>query len=141
MKKQINWTEIIIIVLTAIFGFFTWYLNENSKIAHENYVRREQRYSILVSCIHGFSVDTDDKDMRDKFIKELDQCWLYCSDEVILKAYSFLDTVARGSIATENDQKKGLGELILSIRKDLIKNENLENTNLLPSNYRFLKAF
>ncbi|MGB8656674.1 MAG: hypothetical protein WCE90_02685 [Candidatus Zixiibacteriota bacterium] len=140
MKRHINWTEIIIIVVTAMSGFITWRLNEQSKLSYENYVRREQRFDALVSCIHGFAEQTDNKEMRDKFIKELDLSWLYCSDEVILQAYKFLESVMKDSRATEEQQQKALGELMLAIRKDLIENKRLNKTNLKPSDFRLLTA-
>jgi len=140
MKRHINWTEIIIIVVTVIAGLITWYLNQQSKLSYENYVRREQRFVALVSCIHGFGEQTDNKEMRDKFIKELDISWLYCSDEVILRAYKFLESVMKGSNVTEEQQQKAMGELMLAIRKDLIENKKLNKTNLKPSDFRFLRA-
>ena len=140
MKTRIRWTEIIIIVISVLSGFFTWHLNEKSKLEYENYIRREARFSALISCLHGFGVETNSKELRSKFIKELELCWLYCSDDVIIKAYNFLESVSDQSDAVEKEQQIRLGELMLAIRKDLIKNKNIEETNLKPSDFHFLIA-
>lgn len=135
-----NLTPIIIAILGILASLITWRWNYESRLAQENYLRREQQFAKLISCIHGFSTTASDKELRERFVKELDLCWLYCSDDVIKKSYRFLESVSTGSKATEEEQQKALGEWMLSIRKDLINNRRIKETKLEGRDFKFLGA-
>ena len=65
---------------------------------------------------------------------------VYCSDEVIHKAYNFLSMVHTDQKHSDKEIEKAVGELMLAIRKDLISRKLLKKTNLKPEDFRHLKA-
>jgi len=140
LKDKPMFIYVFIAILGIVSSLTTWRWNEASKLSQENYIRRERQYAKLISYIHGFGEDNHGKEAKDKFIKELDLCWLYCSDDVIKKAGIFLGSVSIGSKATEEQQQKALAELILSIRKDLINNKRVSETKLEWRDFKFLHA-
>lgn len=131
---------LMVVVLTGSVGILTWSLNQKSNRAYEEYKRKEEKYSALIKSLRGFYVHSFNKEMREEFLDQLNQSWLYCSDDVILKAYLFLETVQVGSDASENQQKDALGELVVAIRKDLISRKTLNNTKLTAQDFRHLHA-
>ena len=128
------------IIITLIIGLTTWYLNERSKRVYEEYKRKEERYSELIRTLKGFYIDSLNKELKDGFLNQLNLCWLYCPDEVINKGYNFLSTVHTNNESKDEERERALGEFILAIRKDLIKREPLEKTNLEAKDFKHLKA-
>ena len=127
-------------VLTFIGGFVMWYLNERSKRIYEEYKRKEEKYSELIRSLRGFYVDLLSKELRTEFLNQLNLCWMYCSDEVILKAYNFLSMVHTDQKRSNEEKEKAVGELILAIREDLISRKPLKKTGLKPEDFKHLKA-
>lgn len=135
--------SVIITILIGLFGaILTWYLNERSKRSFEEYKRKEERYTELIKSLKGFySTDFDEnKKLRDEFINQVNLCWLYCPDDVILKAYNFLEKVHKGKKYSQKQKEKALGEFILAIRNDLINMKKIKETKLDPEDFRHLKA-
>lgn len=130
----------ISLIGAIIISLMTWYLNERSKRIYEEYKRKERKYSKLISSLKGFYISSFNKELRDEFLNQLNLCWMYCPDEVIIKAYNFLSTVDTNNKSTNKEREKALGEFILSIRKDLIKRKPLKKTNLKPEDFKNLKA-
>jgi len=131
---------VIGVILTLIGGFVTWYLNERSKRIYEEYKRKEERYSELIKSLRGFYVDSFSKELRDQFLNQLNACWMYCPDEVIYKAYTFLLMVHTDNKFSDDEKEIAVGELILAIRKDLINRKPLRKTELKPEDFKHLKA-
>lgn len=131
---------LIVVIITLIGGFVTWYLNERSKRIYEEYKRKEERYAQLISNLRGFYVDSFNKELREEFLKQLNLCWMYCPDEVIQKAYGFLMMVHTDKKYSDDEKEKAVGEFILAIRKDLVSREPLRKTGLKPEDFRHLKA-
>ena len=143
MEDIISW-KIVIPILTAIVA---WFANELLKQANEAHKRKEEKYSKLICCLRGFTVDRDPEiaqKEKTEFIEELNQCWLYCPDDVIEKAYRFLDTVHdQNPNTTSNDKELALGDFILAVRKDLINRWPFgwfNKTKLRGSSYKLLKS-
>ena len=65
---------------------------------------------------------------------------MYCPDDVIQKAYAFIDAVHVDQVSSDEETEKALGELILAIRKDLISRKVLSNTSLSPKDFRVLTS-
>ena len=65
---------------------------------------------------------------------------MYCPDEVIYKAYGFIDSVHTDKQSSDEEKERALGELILAIRKDLIGNKVLSKTALTPGDFRVLTS-
>ena len=117
-----------------------WYLNEWRKRIWEQYQRKEDQYKKLIRCLQGFYVGTDSKELKAEFLQQLNICWLYCPDEVIKKAYAFLDTVYAGRSNPEGTKEEAVNELMLSIRKDLLSRKLIKKTKLEPKDFRHLKV-
>ena len=125
-------------------GAFAWYWNEREKRLSEEYQRKEAKYVALIESLKGFYAETSDTEkklkLKDKFLAELDKCWLYCPDEVIKKGYGFLQTVHDGTNLSENVKERAVGELVLSIRKDLLCRKLVRSTHLKSENFKLLKV-
>lgn len=137
-SKLSEYIPLAVALLTIGAGAFTWSRNENSKRIYEEYHRKEERYIKLVESLTGFYEATDDSEQRKEFLNQLNLCWLYCSDEVVRKAYNFVDLSKPGRNVSREEQQRRLGEFILEIRKDLLKKEKLEMTNLKPEEFQML---
>jgi hypothetical protein len=132
------WIPLLVALITVTGGIVTWSFTERARRAQEEFARREARYSVLVSAIHGFYEDTTSPELRAKFIAELELAWLYCPDDVIRKGYRFLNSVHVGSQASEVEQKAALGEFVVAIRQDLLSRKRVKVTNLKPSEFQTL---
>jgi len=132
--------EIITLIGAFVISLITWSLNERSKRIYEEYKRKEEKYSKLISSLKGFYISSLDKELRDEFLNQLNLCWMYCPDDVIIKAYNFLSTAQTNKKSINKEREKVLGEFMLSIRKDLIKRKPLKKTDLKPEDFKHLKA-
>lgn len=79
-------------------------------------------------------------DQREAFIEQVNLCWLYSPDEVILKAYAFLDAVHTGANAREDERELALGELIVAVRNDLLPQRLGRRTELRAQDFKVLRA-
>jgi len=137
---NVDWSQIGVVVLMVAAGVFTWGLNEKSKRRFEDYVRREARYVELVRSIRGFHAQSEDRDTKERFLVELELCWLYGSDDVIRAAYAFLNTVKTGVTSTDEQKSLAAGELVSAIRQDLLDRKPLKTTTLKPADFEILGA-
>lgn len=128
------------ILAPALIAVMAWSLNENAKLEWAQYTRKEESYKRLLESSRGFYSSTNNAQLRQNFLDELNQCWLYAPDEVIKKGYSFLDTVHKGSGKTEEEQQRAMGEFVVAIRIDLLSREIIKKTTLSPKDFRHLKA-
>lgn len=130
--------------LPLIGAVIAWFVNEWRKRSWEEYQRKEDRYQELIKSLKGFYLASwtleESKFHKNNFIDQLNLCWMYCPDDVILKAYGFLDTVHASQKSSDEVKEKALGELILAIRKDLISRKIVSNTTLKPENFRVLTS-
>jgi hypothetical protein len=135
---------ILAVVVPLLGALATWALNERSKRIAEEYRRKEERYTELVSRIRAFTTHGNDPARRSEFIDHLNLAWLYCSDEVIQKAYAFLDSVhvdaGKGGDPEEQLERNAVGELMVAIRTDLVNRRPLRRTELKPGTFRLLSS-
>ncbi len=136
MKGLLHWMPSIIAFLGILGTLVTYYSVENNKRLHEEYLRKEQKYSELIMSAKGFYDQRASLALRERFLEEVDQCWLYCSDKIIINANAFLDTVSVGAKFTEEQQQEALKELVVSIRRDLINREMLTKTSLEKDDFK-----
>src|SRR5262245_9933427 len=116
------------IAITLITGFVSWLLNEHSKRLQEEYKQKEERYVELVKALRGFYADSSDQALRESFLQQLNLCWLYCPDEVIQKAYTFLQMAQPDQKQADAEKEKAIGEFVLAIRKDLLSRKPVRGT-------------
>ncbi|MEP1740260.1 MAG: hypothetical protein ABJI60_20745 [Kangiellaceae bacterium] len=123
-----------------LFGAtIAWFLNEWRKRFWEQYQRKEESYKELIRCIKGFYVGVpNSQELKSEFLNQLNKCWLYCPDEVILNGYAFLDTVHASN--TQNDQTKeeAMGKFVASIRTDLLSRKLVRKTSLDSNDFKHL---
>lgn len=100
-------------------GVVAWLANEHRKRVWEEYKRKEKKYVALLSALKGFYTSADaetGKQLKQRFLDELDACWLYCPDNVIRKGYAFLSTVHTKQKRSDQEKERALGEFVLAIR-------------------------
>ena len=89
----------------------------------------------------GFYVEAGDADrLKAEFLDQLNQCWLYCPDEVIRKGYAFLDTVHARQRQPDEAKEKAMGDFVVSIRRDLLSRKLIRSTALTEADFRHLKV-
>ncbi len=132
------------VFLPIAVAVIAWFANERRKQQWEEYQRKEDRYQELIKSIKGFYLigrgQEESKIMKNNFIDQLNLCWMYCPDEVIIKAYKFIDTVHTGANTTDEEKEFALGDLMLSIRMDLVSRNVLSKTDLKPNDFRNLSS-
>ena len=140
IKSSFNlMVPIIVVCLSIISSFMIYYNTEKAKQEHEDYIRKETRYIKLISAIKGFTEQQQSHELKQEFIDELNLCWLYCPDSVIIKGYDFLDMVSLGQKSTPEQKKEALGKFIIEIRKDLINKGSFDATELKPNDFKLLR--
>jgi hypothetical protein len=135
---MIEYIPLLITLISVIAGFFTWGLNEKSKRKQESYKRKEERYAELIKCIKGFYVNSDNSSLKGNFLQQVDLCWMYCPDDVVIKLYAFLETVKSNS-STDVQKETALGEAMVAIRNDLLKDSKIKS-NLTSEQFKLYSA-
>ena len=143
MDEQI--VELLKFLLPLLTAALAWLFNEQVKREAEEYTRREKQYEALIEALEGFYVHVAAeqqraRDMKAQFLRELDKTWLYCPDEIIVKAYAFLALVHTDRKASDEDKERAVGELILEIRRDLLLRKVVKKTKLTPSHFKHLRV-
>ncbi len=102
------------LALPLFSAVIAWYINERQKRLLEQYQRKEASYRELVRALRGFYEGTSDSDkLKADFLDQLNQSWLYCPDNAILKGYEFLESVKQGE---DNDLKqRAMGDFVAAI--------------------------
>ena len=131
------WTPFLVVLIPTFFATFTWWKTEENKRLHEAFVRKEQRYAMLVKTLSGFYSNTYDVKKQNEFLDQTRLCWLYCPDDVIKEINAFLDVIKKGSGANKNEKDKAVGRLMIAIRNDIIKKTTLEKTTLSQKDFLF----
>jgi uncharacterized protein (DUF2225 family) len=125
--------------IPLIVSIGAWYFNERVKRQREEYARKEQSYRELLLAIEGFYVETQNTELKNKFLKQVSICWLFSPDDVINKAYAFLDTVKTDAKPSQ-DKERAFGELVLAARQDLLSRKLVKHTKLRGEDFRHFKA-
>ncbi|MEX0739050.1 MAG: hypothetical protein WD071_06895 [Pseudohongiella sp.] len=132
------------LLIPLVVALLAWLGNEWRKRQWEEYQRKEVRYQELIKALKGFYLSAwspdESKIMKNHFIDQLNLCWMYCPDEIIFKAYAFIDTAHTSGTCSDEEKELALGELILAIRKDLISKKVLSNTQLKSEDFRILTS-
>jgi len=126
--------------LTIIGSVILLVLNARSNRRQEIFKRKEERYAKLIESLKGFYVNTLNRELKSEFLNQVNLCWMYCPDSVILKAYTFLFTIHTHPERdySDKDKEEAVGDFILEIRKDLLSNKRLTSTKLTPSDFKHL---
>jgi hypothetical protein len=143
MKEKWAWViPLLVAGLSFLGSIVIWTCDNRSARELELYKRKEEKYALLISSIKGFYASEASYEKKKEFIDQIDLCWMYCSDEVILACYAFIESVHKhNKNQQEANQVEKLGQLMLEIRKDLIRNRLIENTKLSEKNFKPLKIY
>jgi hypothetical protein len=139
MLEQLVSVDFLKFFLPAAGAVVAWFIDRRQRRALEEYQRKEERYREMLNALPGFYVESQDEEQKQAFLNQINLCWLYCSDEVIRKAYGFIATVHTDEQRAANGtRQRALGELILAIREDLISRSPVKQTNLRAEEFRVL---
>ncbi len=117
-------TSFILIIVSGITGIvgmlgtaFAWFYNEWQKRNVKRIIEKESRYILLISYIRSFGDKSFNNDKTNQFIVELQKCWMYCPDHVILAGNEFILAMKKEKSQEEIDICKG--NFALAMRNDL----------------------
>jgi len=124
------------IAFPALAAIVVWFLNERSKLAWEQFKRKEEHYKELLRCLKGFYVSTQDKELKSQFLHQVNLLWLYAPDHVIQAAYEFLEKVKTGVSFPEHERELTCGALVEAVRKDLLARSIVKRSSLNAKDFR-----
>ena len=141
MLKIIASVDFLKFALPLLGAIVAWLVNEWRKRIWEQYQRKEQSYRELLRCLKGFYAGANKADeLKAEFLNQLNQCWLYCPDDVILKGYAFLNTVHTANLSLDEVKEKAMGDFVASIRNDLLSRKLVRRTKISGKDFKHLKA-
>ena len=112
----------IAIIIAAIIAVLGYVVKGRIDTQARERQQREERYRGMLAAMQGFYISSENKQLRQKFVDELNQAYLYASDDVMRAANKFLDTnKIRPEPSAEEEKKSALANLVLAMRKDLRK--------------------
>lgn len=115
--------QFIAVISAPLFALVSavilWFLNERGKRQHALHIEKMKLYEKLLRSIEGFYVGSPNPIGKQHFVNEISVAWMFSSDEVIDKAYRFLETVKAGNLHSDQEKETALADFIKSIRKDM----------------------
>lgn len=125
-------------VATAILGaILAFYFTSRTK-RDESMIRfKEEKYAKLLVKLQGFVGTTVSAQLKKEFFEEQYQSWLYASDEVV-EAINDLILLIISNIGKTPDKElgdKAIGNVVLAMRKDLLK-----STKLSPLSFKYINV-
>ena len=143
--KWLFTADFLKIFLPVLVTLIVWMLNEHGKRAHEEYIRKEERYVELVKSLRGFQLHQQPdvaqaREAKQTFLDQLNLCWLYCPDEIVEKGYAFAKTVTTGAGSTAEARELAAGEFVLAVRRDLFSHRWFRGTELKAEDFEILKV-
>lgn len=123
-----EWLIAFVPLLSAALGAFFAYIFTSRSKREESIVRfKEEKYAKLLIKLQGFVGATASAKLKREFFEEQYQAWLYASDEVVerLNAMVHLVINSRGSAPDPDAGRKAVGEIVLAMRRDLLRKTRL----------------
>lgn len=123
--------DILLLILPFISGvisaWVTYFFTIRAKKDEAMLNFKEEKYSNLLVLLKGFVGRTASADLKKKFFDEQYRSWLYSSDDVVkaINRLTGLLILERGKKPNKQDGDKVVGDIILSMRKDLLGKTNL----------------
>ena len=124
------------IAFPAAAAIVAWFVNERSKLAWEQYKRKEEHYKELLRCLKGFHLASQDRELKNQFLHQANLLWLYAPDAVIRVAYAFLELQKTGATASDAEKQLAAGALIEAVRKDLLARHVVRSSKLSATEFR-----
>ena len=117
MEELVDFVKILVPAsIPGLIAILIWIGNTHSDRKWEQYKRKEERYIALLNSLEGFYVSASPNDARtdkEEFIRQLNDCWLYCPDPIVISGYAFLDQVRTGVSKTDEEKNRLLENLSL----------------------------
>lgn len=116
-------------LVSAALGALLGYIFTSRAKRDESIIRfKEEKYAKLLIKLQGFVGATASAQLKREFFEEQYQSWLYASDEVIesLNALVHLVVESHGGEPDPTAGRKAVGEVVLSMRRDLLRKTQLE---------------
>lgn len=112
-------TAIVIAAIIAVLGYV---VKGRIDVKAAEREQKENRYRGMLTAMRAFYVSSKDNQLKQKFIDELNQAYLYASDDVLRAANKFLEAIkTKPQPSTEEEKKLALANLVLMMRRDLRK--------------------
>ncbi|MGO9995830.1 MAG: hypothetical protein ACLPTF_25415 [Steroidobacteraceae bacterium] len=126
-----EWLIALVPLVSAALGGFLAFLFTSRAKRDESILRfKEEKYAKLLVKLQGFVGSTSSTQLKKEFFEEQYQCWLYASDDLVKSINDLIRLVIenRGSDPIPELGRKVVGEVVLAMRRDLLKNTKLDYT-------------
>ena len=94
----------------------------------------------MIKATKGFYLGSENTELKNKFLEQLNICWLYAPNNVIQQGYVFLMSVSTNKKSSDEEKELALGNFISMIRKDMLDQNVTKKTMLTGNNYKHWKA-
>ena len=121
------------LVVAIISSYLTYYFTIESKRKESILRFKEEKYSNLIIFLQGFVGNTVNAETKKKFFEEQYKSWLYSSDGVVKSINEMIKLIveAKGKEPDKKSGKKLVGNIILEMRKDLLKKTKLSHEDFI----------
>jgi hypothetical protein len=119
----------VVPLLSVTIGAFLGYFFTSRAKRDESIARfKEEKYAKLLVRLQGFIGTTTSAQLKREFFEEQYQSWLYASDEVVESLNKMVRLVidARGTAPDPEAGRKVVGEIVLAMRRDLLRKTKLD---------------
>lgn len=91
--NNLNWS-LIISASIAIVGYaIQAWLSQRREHETMRRKRKEERYNNMIKALQGFYLQSEKRELKQKFIEEWNLSWLYASDDVINSTIDFFNMI------------------------------------------------
>jgi hypothetical protein len=135
-KRMKAWLIALVPLGSAALGASLAFLFTSRTKREESILRfKEEKYAKLLVKLQGFVGITTFGELKREFFEEQYQSWLYASDEVVQSVNALVSLVieAQGSAPDPEAGRRAVGEVVLAMRRDLLRKTRLDYT---PSDTR-----
>ena len=126
-----EWLIAFVPIVSAAIGAFLTYLFTYRAKRDESIIRfKEEKYARLLVRLQGFVGATTSAQLKREFFEEQYQAWLYASDEVVESLNAMVQLVIKGQGSPPDPEsgRKAVGQIVLSMRRDLLRKTALDYT-------------
>jgi len=81
-------------------------------------------------------VSTQDRDLKNQFLHQVNLLWLYAPDHVIQTAYGFLDKVRTGVQSSDQEKEFACAAVVEAVRKNLLARRLVKESKLNARDFR-----